>query len=90
MMRENVISPPASYSQIRPDVVAAKLFLLFQKCGSRKSNMLICFYAGMAELVDAPDLGSGGIPCPSSSLGACMSNLRVAAQKIVPLKQNVT
>jgi hypothetical protein len=25
----------------------------------------------MAELVDAPDLGSGGIPCPSSSLGAC-------------------
>jgi hypothetical protein len=40
-----------------------------------KNNMLICLNAGMAELVDAPDLGSGGIPCPSSSLGACTNNL---------------
>jgi hypothetical protein len=25
----------------------------------------------MAELADAPDLGSGGVTCPSSNLGAC-------------------
>ena len=43
------------------------------KCTPQKKcvNMM---NAGMAELVDAPDLGSGGIPCPSSSLGTCTIN----------------